>query len=86
MSVSIQLKRGGRKRSPFYRIIAVDKRDRGTGKFIEILGWYNPLIEKDNLELKKERYDYWINQGAEVSTTIKTLLKKKGISNPVSKE
>ena len=86
MAVGITLKRGGAKKRPFYRIIVSDKRDKGTGKFIEILGWYNPLTEDNKLKLDKERYDYWIEKGAEVSETVKTLLKKKGVIRTVNDE
>lgn len=79
MGISIRLKREGKRNSPFYRIIVADKRDKDTGKFIEILGYYNPLPEKEVFHAEKERVQYWIKQGAEVSSTVKNLLKRFGI-------
>ncbi len=86
MAVTISLKRVGAKNRPFYRIIVSDKRDKGTGNVKEFLGWYNPLTENNELKIEEERYRYWISKGAEVSETVRTLLRKKGIVGSVKNE
>lgn len=58
----------GAKKKPFYRVVAVDERAKRTGNFIELLGTYNPLTEPKDINLKKDRIEYWIKQGAQLST------------------
>lgn len=58
----------GAKKKPFYRVVAVDERAKRTGGFIELLGTYNPLTEPKEIKLKQDRIDYWIKQGAQLST------------------
>jgi small subunit ribosomal protein S16 len=76
MSVAIRLQRHGTKKKPFYKIVITDKRAASSGAFIERIGHYDPGTDPINLDLKKERYDYWISKGATPSPTINTLLKK----------
>ena len=79
MAVRLRLRRMGRKKTPFYRIVAADQRSPRNGRFIEILGYYNPLQVPHNIELKEERVLYWLSQGAQPSDTVKSLLRQKGI-------
>lgn len=81
MSVKIRLQRLGRKKRPFYRIVAIDSKKRRDGLEIERLGWYDPIIE-DTLSIKidEEKTKYWINKGAIPSDTVKSLIKKSGLS------
>ncbi len=58
----------GAKKRPFYRVVAVDERSKRTGSYIELLGTYNPLTEPKDIKLKQDRIDYWIKQGAQMST------------------
>ena len=58
----------GAKKRPFYRVVAVDERNKRTGGYIELLGTYNPLTEPKDIKLKQDRIDYWIKQGAQMST------------------
>lgn len=58
----------GAKKTPFYRVVAVDERAKRTGGYIELLGTYNPLTEPKEIKLKTDRIDYWISQGAQLST------------------
>lgn len=58
----------GAKKRPFYRVVAVDERAKRTGGYIELLGTYNPLTEPKDIKLKQDRIDYWIKQGAQMST------------------
>lgn len=57
----------GAKKRPFYRVVAVDERNKRTGAYLELLGTYNPLTEPKDIKLNQERIDYWIKQGAQLS-------------------
>lgn len=57
----------GGKQRPFYRVVAVDERNKRTGAYIELLGTYNPLTTPHDIKLKQDRIDYWIKQGAQMS-------------------
>ena len=78
MPVKIRLARHGAKKKPFYRIVAADSESPRDGRFLEIIGTYNPLIDPAEVSLKQERVKYWIDQGAIPTTTVKNLLKKEG--------
>lgn len=75
--VVIRLSRGGAKKRPFYHIVVADKRRSRDGRFIERLGYYNPIASgKDiSIELNLERVNYWITNGAQASDRVKSLLK-----------
>ena len=74
--VSIRLARGGKKKKPFYRIVAADSRFPRDGRFLEILGYYNPVVEPKDLKMNIERVDYWVGVGAKMSQTVENLRKK----------
>ena len=76
MTIKIRLTRGGRKKKPFYRVVAINSETKRDGEFLEILGTYNPL--KDPLEFKVDtsKLDKWLNRGARPTDTVRTLLKK----------
>ncbi|MEE8552020.1 MAG: 30S ribosomal protein S16 [Desulfobacterales bacterium] len=78
MPVKIRLARHGTKKKPFYRIVAADSESPRDGRFLEIVGTYNPLIDPAEVSLKQERIKYWIDQGAIPTATVKNLLKKEG--------
>ncbi len=80
MSVRIRLTRKGTKKKPFYRIVAADIECPRDGRFLEVLGTYNPMIEPAAIELKEERIQYWLGEGAKPSTTVKSILKSKGVA------
>lgn len=83
MSVKIRLARRGAKKQPFYRIVAADERCPRDGRFLETLGTYNPMVEPAAITLKEDRIQYWMGEGAQPTTTVKSLLKKQGYgSNP----
>ena len=65
--LKIRLMRIGAKKRPFYRIVAVDERAKRTGGYLELLGTYNPLTEPHEINLKQDRIDHWIKQGAQLS-------------------
>ena len=74
MSVAIRFSRQGKKKSPFYRIVAADKRNARDGRFIELLGTYHPITKV--LKLDNERYEKWIKVGAQPSGTLASVVKK----------
>ncbi len=78
MAVKIRLARYGAKKRPFYRIVVADGRYPRDGRFLENVGTYNPMVEPNEVTLKKERIEYWIGQGATPSDTVNSLLKKEG--------
>lgn len=67
MSVKIRLMRIGAKKRPFFRIVAVDERKKRTGAYLELLGTYNPLTTPHDINLKQDRIDHWIKNGAQLS-------------------
>lgn len=74
MSVAIRFARQGKKKSPFYRIVAADKRSARDGKFIELLGTYHPMTKV--LKLDKERYEKWKKVGAKPSGTLASIVRR----------
>ena len=80
MAVVIRLQRHGRSKRPFYRIVAIDSRNRRDGRELERLGWYNPLITEDNINIKEDRINYWMENGANTSNAVHGLFKKIGFN------
>lgn len=78
MSVKIRLARHGAKKKPFYRIVIAEGECRRDGRFLEIVGTYNPLQETSPVSVKEERLKHWAEQGATPTDTVRTLLKKIG--------
>src|SRR5271163_2706808 len=76
MAVIIRLRRDGTKNSPYYRVVVADKHSPRDGKFLELIGTYDPKKKGDNSTIKLERADHWIKQGAKPSDTVRSLLKK----------
>jgi small subunit ribosomal protein S16 len=74
MAVAIRFSRQGKKKSPFYRIVAADKRSARDGKFIELLGTYHPMTKV--LKLDAERYDKWLKVGAQPSGTLAAIVRR----------
>ena len=72
--VAIRLSRFGRKKAPFYRVVAVDSGKKATGKYLEVLGTWNPI--KKELKLEKEKIQTWVKKGAQISATVKKFLEK----------
>ncbi|MAQ08886.1 MAG: 30S ribosomal protein S16 [Gammaproteobacteria bacterium] len=75
--VMIRLARGGSKKRPFYYITIADRRESRNGKFIERIGFFNPLARgaEERLRLDMDRVEYWLKQGAQVSARVKSLIK-----------
>ena len=76
--VKIRLKRMGMKKEPFYRIVVTDSRNARDGRFIEEIGYYNPLTEPAEIKVDQERAKYWLGVGAQPTDTPPALLKKGG--------
>jgi len=76
MSVKIRLTRKGTRNDVSYRVVAADTRSPRDGRFLEILGWYNPRQEGTNFELNLGRIEYWISKGALPSATVNSLVKR----------
>ncbi len=79
MAVRLRLRRMGRKKRPFYRIVVADSRSPRDGRFIEEIGYYNPLTHPATVEVNEDRALYWLGVGAEPTETVKSLLRRKGI-------
>ena len=76
MSVSIRLRREGTTNRPYYKVVVADSRAPRDGKFIEIIGTYDPKKPDHNSTLKLDRIDYWVSKGAQPSDTVRSLIKK----------
>ena len=81
MATKIRLKRIGRRNRPFYRMVAMDSRNRRDGAAIEELGWYNPIDSNHSYDLKDERILHWLGEGAQPTDAAKKLLRRSGLSH-----
>ena len=79
MAVKIRLRRMGAKKNPFYRIVVADSRDPRDGRFIEEIGYYNPLKEPAEVKVDAEKAQTWIKNGAQPTDTVKRLFKQNGV-------
>lgn len=79
MAVKIRLKRMGSKKNPFYRVVVADSRSPRDGRFIEQLGYYNPLTDPATVKLDGEATLAWLQKGAQPSDTVRTLLSNEGL-------
>ncbi|MBO5790746.1 MAG: 30S ribosomal protein S16 [Clostridia bacterium] len=79
MAVRIRLRRMGAKKKPFYRVVVADNRSPRDGRFIEEIGYYNPLTDPAEIKIDADKAKDWMNRGAQPSDTVKALLKKSNI-------
>jgi len=77
MAVKIRLRRQGNRNRPFYRVVVTDARSGTSGRFIENIGWYDPLAKGTTQNIDMERFDYWKGNGAIPSDTVKSIVKKE---------
>ena len=70
----IRLRRHGAKKRPFFRVVVIDSHAARDGRFVEILGHYNPTADPETLELNRDRLTHWMDRGAQPSDTVRTLL------------
>jgi small subunit ribosomal protein S16 len=74
--LKIRLRRMGARHRPFYRVVVSDSRQVPTGAAIEEIGYYDPLQDPPKIEIKKDRVDHWVSQGAGLSSTVQNLLRR----------
>ena len=79
MAVKIRLRRMGAKKAPFYRIVVADSRFPRDGRFIEEIGYYNPMKEPSEVKVDAEKAKAWLANGAQPTDTVKSLFKKHGV-------
>ena len=79
MAVKMRLRRMGAKKAPFYRVIVADSRSPRDGRFIEEVGYYNPMTNPAEIKIDAEKAKKWLSNGAQPTETVKSLLKKSGI-------
>jgi small subunit ribosomal protein S16 len=79
MAVKIRLKRMGSKKKPFYRMVVADSRSPRDGRFIQIVGTYNPLLDPAEVKIEEEPILDWLQKGAQPSDTVRNILSKEGI-------
>ena len=78
MAVKIRLRRMGAKKAPFYRVVVADSRSPRDGKFIEEIGYYNPMTDPAEIKIDAEAAKKWIANGAQPTETAKSILKRSG--------
>ncbi len=79
MAVKMRLRRMGAKKAPFYRIVVADSRSPRDGKFIEEIGYYNPLTNPVEVKVNEEKVNKWLSNGAQPTETVKRLLSNAGL-------
>ena len=77
--VMMRLSRIGSKKRPYYRIVVIDKRRARNGRFLEVVGQYNPIANPVQMEVNAERAQYWLSKGAMPSETVRSILQKKEV-------
>jgi len=86
MAVKIRLTRMGDKKSPFYRVIVADSRSPRDGKFIDVIGTYDPLTNPATVKLDAEKAKTWLNNGAQPTDTVRALFVNSGVLEPGKKQ
>jgi small subunit ribosomal protein S16 len=79
MAVKIRLQRFGGKKSPFYRIVAADSHSKRDGRYIELIGTYNPLTDPATVKIDEEKANKWLQEGAQPTDTVKNIFAKAGL-------
>ena len=79
MAVKIRLKRLGAKKTPFYRVVVADERSPRDGKFIEEIGYFNPMTKPEEIKIDADKAKKWIANGAQPTDTVRALLKKSNV-------
>jgi small subunit ribosomal protein S16 len=77
--VKLRLRRTGRKKQPTFRIVVADSQSPRDGKFIEVVGQYNPRQGENALNLKNDRVNYWLDSGAQPTDTVRSILRRAGV-------
>ena len=79
--VRIRLARGGTKKRPYYRVVVADQRCKRDGRYLEHIGFYNPMISENRFEIDSERLKYWISEGAQPTDRVNKLIQKSKSSS-----
>ena len=74
--LTIRMRKMGSKKRPFFRVVVIDSRAARDSSFVEIVGHYNPRTKPAKVEISRDRIDYWVSKGAQLSDTVRTLLKR----------
>ena len=82
MAVAIRLRREGSKDRPFYRIVVADSRNRRDGRFIEMIGTYDPLKKSENAVIDLAKAEAWLGKGAKASETVASIIRKSRMARP----
>ncbi len=84
MATRIRLRRMGGKKAPFYRVVVADSRSPRDGRFIEEIGYYNPISQPEIIKIDTEKAVKWVNSGAQPSETVKALFRKAGVLQAIA--
>jgi len=84
LATRIRLRRMGGKKAPFYRVVVADSRSPRDGRFIEEIGYYNPVSQPETIKIDTEKAIKWVNSGAQPSETVKALFKKAGVMQAIA--
>lgn len=79
--VTIRMRRHGAKKSPFYRIVVIDSHSASDGRALEVVGHYDPKTQPETLRVERERIQYWVEQGAQLSDTVRSLLGRQPVTD-----
>ena len=79
MAVKIRLRRMGKKKAPFYRIVVADSRDKRDGRFIEEIGFFNPIADPEEIRIDGDKAKDWMSKGAQPTERVRSLMKKTGV-------
>lgn len=85
MAVKIRMTRMGAKKKPFYRLVVADSRAPRDGKYIDLIGYYNPVVEPVVIKIDTEKAQQWLKNGAQPTDTVKALFKKHGVYEQLGK-
>lgn len=85
MAVKLRLTRMGAKKKPFYRIVAIDSRQPRDGKYIDLIGTYNPVSQPKVIKINRDKAKNWLDKGAQPSERVKFLFEKEGILEPTTR-
>ena len=77
--VTIRMRRHGAKKSPFYRMVVIDSHSASDGRALEVVGHYDPKTEPETLRVERDRIQYWVEQGAQLSDTVRSLLERQPV-------
>ena len=80
--LAIRMRKMGSKKRPFFRVVVIDSRAARDSSFVEVLGHYNPRTKPAKVEIARDRVDYWVGKGAQLSDTVRTLLKRHVTTAP----